>query len=218
MTRATCISLAVVASLSAPAHAQTTIGAPYKEAQAFVYSMTGLFGQTGGFSTGVFKVTRDAVKEYPWLRGYLRAHYEWRSVAATAKANYLATGKPIILIGHSLGADSVWRVSHALKAAGIPVAAAFSYDQTRFSAPCVPSNVIAAIGFTRGYIDAFGGGTPRLCDPRVINGIKLQKTDLENHVIPGGHTYIDDAPDVHAATRKHIGEVTHMIVEMGGAQ
>jgi len=211
MVRSTCFSLAVVASLSAPVHAQTTIGAPYKEAQAFVYSMTGLFGQAGGFSAGVFKVTRDAVKEYPWLRGYLRAHYEWRSVYATAKANYLATGKPIILIGHSLGADSVWRVSHALKADGIPVAAAFSYDQTRFSAPCVPGNVIAAVGFTRGYIDAFGGGRPRLCDA-------LQKTDLENHTIPGGHTYIDDAPDVHAATRKHIGEVAHMIVEMNGAQ
>jgi hypothetical protein len=212
------LALVLIVSLSLPAQAQTVIGAPYKEAQAFMYAMTGLFGQVARFSTGVFKVTSDATKEYPGLRGYLYAHYQWRKVYEIAKANYRVNGKPILLVGHSLGGDSVWRVAHALKADGIPVAAAFSYDQTRFSAPCVPSNVIAAIGFTRSYPDAFGGGVPRLCDPRVIAGVRVQKTDLENHSIAGRHTYIDDAPPVHKLTKKHVGEVMHMLKEMAGGE
>lgn len=209
MTRAF-TAIALVAALSVPVQAQT-VGAPYKDAEAFMYSMTGLFGQVGRFSSGVFKVTDDAVKDYPTLRAYKRAHYQKAAVYATAKANYLATGEPIVLLGHSLGANAVWWIARRLKADGIPVAAAFSYDQTKITAPCVPDNVIAAIGFTRGYADLFGGGAPRLCDGNT-------KTALENHVIAGGHTYVDDDPAVHRLTRKHIGEVVHMIREMKGAQ
>lgn len=208
-----CISavLATTAVLSAPAHAQPAIGAPYKDAEAFMYSQTGLFGQAAGFSLGIFTVTDDALKENPALRAYKRAHYQKHATYETAKANYRATGKPIILAGHSLGGDAVWWIAHRLKEDGIPVAAAFSYDQTRFSAPCVPDNVIAAIGFTRTYPDAFGGGVPRLCPGN-------KKTALENHAVIGGHVAVDDDRGAHRLTRKHIGEVLHMLDEMKGGK
>jgi len=199
-------ALALVAALSSPVHAQT-VGAPYKDAEAFMYSKTGLFGQVAKFSSGVFTVTDAAVKEYPTLRGYLRAHYQKASVYETAKANYHATGKPIILLGHSLGADATMRIAHWLKADNIPVAAIFAYDPTP-ARWCVPDNVIAAIGWQRSYAFNLGGARIGPCRGNT-------KTAIENHTVIGGHTYVDDAPVVHRLTRKHIGEVVHMIREMG---
>lgn len=198
-------ALAIVAALIVPSHAQT-IGATYKDAEAFMYSMTGLFGQRLKFSSGVFTVTDAAVKEYPTLRGYLRAHYENRAVYETAKANYRATGRPIVLLGHSLGANATLWIAHRLKADGIPVAAIFAYDPTPFRA-CVPDNVVAAIGWQRSYAFNLGGA-------RIAPCLGNRRTAIENHTVIGGHTYVDDAPEVHRLTRKHIGEVVHMIREM----
>lgn len=186
------------------------IGAPFRQAEAFMYSKTGLFGDRGKFSAGVFTVTEDAVKEYPALRAYKRAHYQKQAVYESAKANYRITGKPIILLGHSLGANATLWIAHRLKADGIPVAAIFAYDPTPTRA-CVPDNVIAAIGWRRSYILNLGGARIAPCPGNT-------KTAIKNHLVIGGHTYVDDAPEVHRLTRKHIGEVVHMIREMEGAK
>lgn len=213
MIRKFLAALAIVAALSAPVHAGTwdgISGAPAAKAEVFEYGMTGLLGQAGGFSLGVFGVLDETVAKYPAVRAYKSAHYKKAAIYETIKANYRLTGKPIVLVGHSLGGDAEWWIAHRLKADGIPVAAVFSYDQTPFAA-CVPDNVIAAIGFTRTWPDLFGGGVPKLCPGNT-------KTALENHGIAGGHVYIDDDPNVHRLTVKHVGEVLHMIEEMKGGK
>ena len=51
------------------------------------------------------------------------SHNDWKSIADKAAANYKAgTEGPIILIGHSLGADAVMEMADYLGDKGVPVA------------------------------------------------------------------------------------------------
>ncbi len=57
---------------------------------------------------------------------------EWQTLADRAAADYKA-GKeaPIILIGHSLGADAVMEMAAYLGRKGVPVALAVPFDGTK---------------------------------------------------------------------------------------
>src|SRR5581483_4215141 len=68
-------------------------------------------------------------------------------IVATIVTRYAAGDhRPIILIGHSLGADAVIAVAQALDRNAIPVALAMLFDGTAPHA--VPKNVAAAVNFT----------------------------------------------------------------------
>ena len=60
------------------------------------------------------------------------SHNDWKSIADKAAANYKA-GKegPIILIGHSLGADAVMEMADYLGDKGVPVALVVPFDATQ---------------------------------------------------------------------------------------
>ena len=60
------------------------------------------------------------------------SHNDWKSIADRAAVNYKA-GKegPIILIGHSLGADAVMEMADYLGDKGIPVALVVPFDATQ---------------------------------------------------------------------------------------
>jgi alpha-beta hydrolase superfamily lysophospholipase len=76
------------------------------------------------------------------------SHTDWKPIADKAAADYKA-GKeaPIILIGHSLGADAVMEMADYLGDKAVPVALAVPFDGTQ-SFP-VPGNVGRVINFTQ---------------------------------------------------------------------
>jgi hypothetical protein len=76
------------------------------------------------------------------------SHTDWKPIADRAVADYKA-GKeaPIILIGHSLGADAVMEMADYLGDKGVPVALVVPFDGTQ-SFP-VPGNVGRVINFTQ---------------------------------------------------------------------
>lgn len=73
-------------------------------------------------------------------------HRGWQNAADTIARNYRAgRTAPIILIGHSLGANNVYRIARRLNGKGIPVAYLATFDPT--NAFTVPGNVRYFVNF-----------------------------------------------------------------------
>ena len=109
---------------STPVTAQA--GAGKAVARAHVYLLRGLMN--------IFSLGMDSLAEELSKRGVYATvsnHSEWQSLADQAASNYKA-GKedPIILIGHSLGADAVMEMAAYLNRKGIPVALVVPFDGT----------------------------------------------------------------------------------------
>jgi hypothetical protein len=80
----------------------------------------------------------------------------WRPVADQAIRDYRRDHAPIILIGHSMGGDSVLAFAETLNAADIPVSLLVTYDPTRI-ADDVPPNVERYINIYQSS-NVMGGG------------------------------------------------------------
>jgi pimeloyl-ACP methyl ester carboxylesterase len=125
------LAAAMMLALGAmPATAQSTAGTA--QARAHVYLLRGLMN--------IFSLGMDSLAEELDKRGVhttVSNHSEWQSLADQAASNYKA-GKedPIILIGHSLGADAVMQMAAYLNRKNIPVALVVPFDGTgSFSTP-----------------------------------------------------------------------------------
>jgi len=97
------------------------------ESRAHVYLLRGLMN--------IFSLGMDTLAEQLNRRGvYATVHGygEWQALADRAAGDYKA-GKegPIILIGHSLGADAVMEMAAYLGRKGVPVALLVPFDGTR---------------------------------------------------------------------------------------
>lgn len=113
------------------------------ESRAHVYLLRGLMN--------IFSLGMDTLSEELNRRGvYATVHGygEWQSLADRAAADYKA-GKegPIILIGHSLGADAVMEMSAYLGHKGIPVALVVPFDGTQSFA--ASDNVARVLNLTQ---------------------------------------------------------------------
>jgi hypothetical protein len=95
--------------------------------RAHVYLLRGLLN--------VFSLGMDTLASELNARGVyatVHNHTEWQSLADSAAAKYKAgTEGPIIIIGHSLGADAVMEMSAYLGQKGVPVALAVPFDGTQ---------------------------------------------------------------------------------------
>ena len=123
-------------------------------------------------------------------------HADWQSLADQAAASYKA-GKegPIILIGHSLGADAVMEMAAYLGRRGVPVALVVPFDGTASYA--ASSNVARVLNLTQHYYMARGPG---------FHG-SLINVDLRSD--PNiDHLNIDKSPRLHARV---IGEVLSIV-------
>lgn len=186
---------------------------PAPKYEARMYGMTGLLGRLLNFSGGVDAALNAVTKAYPTVKTYPRRHIDKWKVLATAEANYRIDGLPIILSGHSMGADAAIWIAHRLNEKRIPVAALFSYDPTPLK-PCVPDNVQVIIGWRNTLPLQLGGGLIEWCSkPAPGSPRAMERYDLRDF-----HTNIDDRADVIAKTAKHAGEVVHMLREMRGAK
>jgi len=121
------------------------------------------------------------------------------------------THEPIVLIGHSLGADDAIKISKMLQAENIPVDLLITVDATR--PPLVPGNVKLCYNY---YQPSIFDGTG------ILRGVPLQlepgaKTVLYNYNIRGerkdllewdtNHVNIDKNTKIHTDVVKHVLEI-----------
>lgn len=112
------------------------------QSRAHVYLLRGLMNIFSlGMDTLAEKIQRHGI--YATVHNYSA----WQTLADRAAAAYHAgTEGPIILIGHSLGADAVMEMAAYLGTKGVPVALAVPFDGTQSFA--TPSNVGRLLNLT----------------------------------------------------------------------
>jgi hypothetical protein len=171
--------------------------------KARVYLMRGLAGQV--YSRGMDTVAAGSERtQGTAATRYLRSHFRVVSLWETVRANHKRDCLPIIIGGHSLGADAAIDMAEWLEAEGIHVELLILFDPTPFTKP-VPSNVMRAVnlrqdhaGFGNGYIRPAPGFTGRII----------------NHTMAGpNHIQIDDWPPAHAIAWCEIGFAIRRNVE-----
>jgi len=126
---------------SMPAMAQSVEGTA--QARAHVYLLRGLMN--------IFSLGMDSLAEELSKRGVYATvsnHSEWQSLADQAASNYKARKEdPIILVGHSLGADAVMQMAAYLNRKNIPVALVVPFDGTESYS--TPANVGRLVNLTQ---------------------------------------------------------------------
>lgn len=189
---------------------------PTTNIEARMYTFTGLFGrnQVTAYSKGVDTAAYAARKVHPTLAVYPGVWFGKRNAYSVIKANYKRDRLPIMLIGHSLGADNVTDIAKRAQADGIPIAAAFIIDPTRVQSwfDCVPTNVKVWVSWKGTIPFQLGGGTvwPCLVPPPMSSWQVYPVWDY--------HTNIDDRADVRQQVIKHVGDVIYMNREIKKGQ
>src|SRR5215468_11061673 len=129
-------------------------GAAQPQPRAHVYLLRGLLK--------IFSLGMDSLAEE--LKGRdlyatVDSYSDWQTLAEQAAADYKA-GKeaPIILIGHSLGADAVMEMAAYLGRKGVPVALVVPFDCTKSFA--ASDNVARVLNLTHGGTPAYMRGVP----------------------------------------------------------
>jgi hypothetical protein len=161
------------------------------QSRAHVYLLRGLMNI---FSLGMDTLAKELDRRgvYTTVENYS----EWETLANQAAAKYRAgTEGPIILIGHSLGADAVMQMADYLGRKGIPVALVVPFDGTEsFSAS---ANVARVLNLTKHYYMSRGPG---------FHGSLINVDLSSNSNID--HLNIDKSPRLHAQV---IGEVLAIV-------
>ena len=145
-----CTVLLVSATAQSAAEA-----APAKRA-GHVYLMRGIFNV---FSLGMDQMAYKL--QAAGVAATVANHTSWRSMADDMIANYRSGNRePIILMGHSAGADATISIARRLEQASVPVALIVNFDPV--SPDPVPPNVKSVVNY---YVPA-GWGAAVAADPR----------------------------------------------------
>lgn len=148
----------------------------------------------------IFSLGMDDLADKMKRRGIDAAVYEyggWESLCEDAARRYRAGKGPIILIGHSLGADSVIYMSNRLGKMGIPVALVVAFDPVH----PVPLTGKTTASFVNLYQSDNGWGQP-VRRGRGFRG-RLSNVDLRKHT-EISHTTIDKSPQLHSRVIHHV--------------
>jgi hypothetical protein len=135
------------------------------------------------------------------LAGKLQADGIAATVANHADADYIASRilttynsgsrGPIVLIGHSLGADAICEVANTLARYNVPIALLVLFDGTEPHQ--IPANVTTAINYTKHFMIA----------PAPSSRGTVSNVDLSGD--PGiDHLSIDTAPSLQAQVRNYV--------------
>jgi hypothetical protein len=153
------------------------------QSRAHVYLFRGL---ADVFSTGMDTLADELSRRGVYATSH--SHTDWKELADKAAADYKA-GKegPIILIGHSLGADAVMEMADYLGDKGVPVALVIPFDGTQ-SFPA-SANISRVVNFTQrdyAYMRKGPGFRGTLANVDVSSDPDI------------GHLNIDKSPRLHA--------------------
>jgi hypothetical protein len=179
MTRRTAAIALVVMAMSLAFGSQAARAA----SRAHVYLFRGL---ADVFSTGMDVLTDELNRRGVYATSH--SHTEWRMLADRVAADYKAGREgPIILIGHSLGADAVMEMADYLGDRGVPVALVMPFDGTQ-SFPA-SANISRVVNFTqRDYAYMRKG-----------SGFRGTLLNMDLSSDPNiGHLNIDKSPRLHA--------------------
>lgn len=165
-----------------------------------------MLGGLGVFSTGMKELSASVEKTYhiPAPSGmWYNAGNVSRSVITYYRSH--KTHRPIILVGHSLGANEQIKVARNLDKVGIPVDLLVTVDAV--SQTIIPPNVKHAMNFYKsGYVPMFSGLKIRAVNPAKTKIENINVTTLNG--VQVNHFTIDKNPVVQAMMMKEIKKVT----------
>lgn len=170
---------------SAKTHSRHSRAKAVAQKGGHVYLLRGLLN--------IFSLGMDELADKLKHRGIDAAVYEygnWESLCEDAAQRYRSGRGPIILVGHSLGADSVIYMSNRLGKMGIPVALVVAFDPVH----PVPLTGSTTASFVNLYQSDNGWGQP-VRRGRGFRG-NLSNVDLRKHT-EISHTTIDKSPMLH---------------------
>jgi hypothetical protein len=175
-----------------------------------VYLVRGLIGF---FSAGIDSLTEEI--DQSGVRAHVFQEDQRELIAQSMVETYRNSGdhEPLILVGHSLGADDVLMISRELQKAGVEVDMLITLDCTRPDPASVPGNVKIAYNYYQPSIwDGTGilRGIPLTTDPDFkgkfvnMNVRKEYKNLLEWDT---NHVNIDKNKKIHADVIAKIHEI-----------
>ncbi len=165
-----------------------------------------MLGGLGVFSTGM-KELSSSVEEVYNIPAPSDMWYNAGAVSRSITAYYYKhkNHRPIILVGHSLGANEQIKVARNLNKAGIPVDLLVTIDAV--STTVVPPNVNYAMNFYKpGYVPMFSGLKLRAIDPEKTRMDNINVATLKGVAV--NHFTIDKNPVVQAMIMKEVKKVT----------
>ncbi len=150
-----------------------------------------IFVMRGGlniFSTGMDVLAKELTdKGYPAISDSFE---DWRSQMAKMVAAYKAHPYPIILIGHSYGAETALLMAYKLRDENVPVALLVFFDLTNSGR--VPANVAHVLNFRSSSATGI--------DVTVTGGFGFSGTIQNVTRADLNHLNIDKAEDLHKQT------------------
>jgi pimeloyl-ACP methyl ester carboxylesterase len=179
------IALAILAAFTI---ALTAGSAGAAEAKAKASDVPPIYIMRGGlniFSTGMDVLAKELTdKGFPAISdGFM----DWRTEMAKVIAAYKAHPYPIILVGHSYGAETALLMAYKLRDASVPIALLVFFDLT--SSGKVPSNVAHVLNFRSSSSTGI--------DVTVTGGFGFSGT-IDNVTRPDlNHLNVDKAEDLH---------------------
>jgi hypothetical protein len=166
---------ACLLAFAGPAAAQSKSPAPR------VYLLRGL---ANVFSLGMDDLT--AKLNARGIKATVHPYTEWQTLARYAVEQSAAGGKqmaPVIIIGHSLGADAAVYMANRVTELGAPVPLVVTFD------PVTPTTASSKIGKVVNYYQAGGSGKP-------VSGARVSNIDLTNSGALT-HLNIDKSANLH---------------------
>lgn len=147
-----------------------------------VYLLRGL---ANVFSLGMDDLT--AKLNARGIKATVHPYTEWQTLARYAAEQSAATGgkqmAPVIIIGHSLGADAAVYMANRVTELGAPVPLVVTFD------PVTPTTASSKIGKVVNYYQAGGSGKP-------VSGARVSNVDLTNSGALT-HLNIDKSANLH---------------------
>lgn len=178
----------VVAMLAASSSAEAAAN-DKPQGKGIVYLLR---GGANIFSTGMDEIV-DKLKPLG-VDARSTGHASWKDVAAEARERYLEKRQPIIIVGHSFGANAAILVADDLNKHKIPVALVVTFD---------PTAVMQAPPNVKWFVNFYSS---------TVQGMNLQVQPsphftgkLENIAQPDvGHLELDNDPRLHDKTIGYI--------------
>jgi pimeloyl-ACP methyl ester carboxylesterase len=168
------------------------------EAKAKASDPPPIFVMRGGlniFSTGMDVLAKElTAKGYPAISG---SFVDWRGEMTKMVAAYQAHPYPIVIIGHSYGADSALLMAYKLRDENIPVALLVFYDLT--DSGRVPPNVAHVLNFRSSSATGI--------NVTVTGGAHFHGTITNVTRSDLNHLNIDKAEDLHQQTIDEIASL-----------
>lgn len=165
-----------------------------------------MLGGLGVFSTGMKELSSSVEKQYN-IPAPSDMWYNAGGVTRTIVTYYYQhqTHRPIILVGHSLGANEQIKVARNLDKLGIPVDLLVTIDAV--SQTIVPPNVKHVMNFYKsGYVPMFSGLRVRAVNPGKTRVENINVVELKGVAV--NHFTIDKDPVVQAMIMEEVKKVT----------